>query len=454
MRYDLAQYNKQLFSLTIPLVVEQVLRISMSNVNIFLLGRYSDAAVASVGVANQYVNLGQMLLTLAATGAAVVISQYIGADDRKRANMSAQVTLLISFAMSLIICPLLIFFAQPLLGLAGIGAELLPDAIIFMRIVGGTLFVHGAFSAFSAMCRCFGFPRLPMYGIILMNVLNFTGTFITVQMSKTHVFDVVMTIAWINALSAFAGLALLVFFVVRYVGISFSPALLRPFPFRLVREVLNIGLPSGMESVSYNVMQIVTTNMISGLGVVVLSAKAYLSSVTAYTYILGMCFGQANQLIVAQLTAAGKLDEASALVKRNFRINLTMNLCVALVVFILRKPIFGLFTNSAAVIALAGGVLLIDILVECGRALGHCFNLALRSVGDVRFTMSMMLASTWLLCVPLCYLLAVRLDLGLYGIWIAFVADEWLRGGAACFRWCANKWRPRMLARISLLQNS
>ncbi len=452
MSFDLKRHNQRLLSLTIPLVIEQFLRISMGNINIFLLGSYTDDAVAAVGVANQFINMGQMLLTLAATGASVVISQYLGANDPRRANASALVTLLLSLAMGCIVCPVLALFPTFFLGLMGMEAKLLPDAVSYLRIIGGTLFLHGLFAVFSSICRCYRKPRIPMYGIVLMNVLNILGTSWAVYGHPPAGLDVVSAVAWANALSTLAGLALLVAGTVHSIPISYSPRLLRPFPLSLAGEVLRIGLPGGIESVSYNISQILTTAMITGLGVVTLSAKTYLNSIVVYIYVLGMCFGQASQLIVAQLAGAGELDEASAFVKRNIRYNLALNLGISMLVILVRRPLLGLFTENAQVIGLVSRVMFIDLLIQGGRAFNHCFNVALRAVGDVRFTMLLMLLSTWIVSVPMSYLLAVRLGLGLYGIWGAFAMDECLRGGVACWRWCAGKWRPGMLRRLEVIQ--
>ena len=109
MKYDWSSHNRTLIGLTVPMAVEQFLRISMGNINVFLLGQYSDEAVAAVGVANQFITMGQMLLTLASNGAAVIISQYLGAGDNENAERSVSVTLILSLLMGLVVCPWLIF---------------------------------------------------------------------------------------------------------------------------------------------------------------------------------------------------------------------------------------------------------------------------------------------------------------------------------------------------------
>ncbi|MBM7603887.1 Na+-driven multidrug efflux pump [Metabacillus crassostreae] len=53
----------------------------------------------------------------------------------------------------------------------------------------------------------------------------------------------------------------------------------------------------------------------------------------------------------------------------------------------------------------------------------------------------------WGVSVPLAYILGIHLELGLIGIWIAFIVDEWLRGLLMLWRWRQGKWRQMALGR-------
>jgi Na+-driven multidrug efflux pump len=53
--------------------------------------------------------------------------------------------------------------------------------------------------------------------------------------------------------------------------------------------------------------------------------------------------------------------------------------------------------------------------------------------------------SMWGVSVPLAYLLGIVFNLGLVGIWIAFAADEWLRGLFMLWRWRKRGWQRKFL---------
>lgn len=359
MKYDWSSHNRTLIGLTVPMAVEQFLRISMGNINVFLLGQYSDEAVAAVGVANQFITMGQMLLTLASNGAAVIISQYLGAGDNENAERSVSVTLILSLLMGLVVCPWLIFTPQLFVEHINLTPVIMEEAAGYLRVVGGALLWHGIFGALSATCRCYHCPRLPMYAIAVMNILNLAGCVWAVFVTKENV---TACIAWVNAGSTLAGTAILAFGTVKRLNIRWNRSGSLVSYIRLAGQVLHIGMPGGLESVSYNAAQIITTGMVAGLGMVTVSAKSYLNSIVVYIYVCGMCFGQACQLVVARMGGAGELEKAQEFVKRNFKINLMLNVGISLCVIVSRKTLAGLLTDNNDIAGLVCNVLVLSLI--------------------------------------------------------------------------------------------
>ncbi len=63
----------------------------------------------------------------------------------------------------------------------------------------------------------------------------------------------------------------------------------------------------------------------------------------------------------------------------------------------------------------------------------------------MRFTMVVMILSTWMVCVPLSYVFSIWCGWGLIGIWAAFALDEWVRGIISLFRWISGKWKNKLV---------
>jgi Na+-driven multidrug efflux pump len=107
--------------------------------------------------------------------------------------------------------------------------------------------------------------------------------------------------------------------------------------------------------------------------------------------------------------------------------------------------LFGIVTGNKEIIALGGTILLIDIIVEAGRSVNLTMVRSLQAAGDIRFPILLGIASTWAVAVGMSYILGVRLEMGLVGVWTAMGADECLRAVICLFRWKGGRWKNKKL---------
>ena len=113
--------------------------------------------------------------------------------------------------------------------------------------------------------------------------------------------------------------------------------------------------------------------------------------------------------------------------------------------YLLGRPLLGIFTENQAIITIAMGALLVDVLLEQGRATVLLFLFCLRSVGDVVVPVIIELFCMWFFAVFCGYMFGIVFGLGLAGMWFAFALDECSRGAVLCLRWRTQKWKKRML---------
>ncbi len=445
---EFQSYNRLLLSLAISIFVERFLSAFMGSVNIFLLSGYSDNAVAAVGVANQYINTGQMFVALAANGGSVVISQNLGAKLKNQANVASMGALFLAFGIGAAVSALCIFAPGLLLGPMGLEQVLYGDAVTYLRYVGGALVLYGLFTTLSAVCRCYQHPQIPMYAIILMNILNALGTYVVIYRPIEIPLYGVSGVAMMYVLSMAIAVVVLGIATKKVMRENLAFSSLRPMPRKLLGDIVHMGLPQSIESLSYNVSQIVTTGFIVVLGVTTISAKTYLSNIIVYIYICGMSVGYAAQIIISHMLGAGQQDKAYRFAHRNLIFTLALNLFFITVVLVFKQQIFSLFTSSQEIIDLASKVLIVEFIIEIGRSFSQTYTIAVRGAGDVKFTMIVMLLSTWVVCVPLAYLFSNVFGWGLVGIWVAFCIDEWTRAMFSLARWISGKWRGKVVVNV------
>lgn len=436
-----------LFSLAGPIMLENFLRMSMGSVNVFMMGKYSDQAVASVGVANQLMGMALMIYSITSMGTAIVVSHYLGAGKKKEAAKVSMVAIALNLFIGILLSLVLCLFSRPIVSTMDLSSDMLADASLFLKIVGGTSFLQALSAAMSSIARSHGEAKLPMYVSIVMNIINLLGNYLVIF----RPFDIPLTgvsgVAVSQAIAALVSCVLMTFLLTVKMKINLSFKELIPLPKREMKKIMHIGIPAGMESLSYNLSQIVSTYIITKIGSDALTARIYVNNIVFFVYVFGLSIGQASQILIGHLMGAGKQDEAYRINMKNLKMAVAANFVLSIVVMLLRRPLIGLYTHNVHIINLAATILIFDVFVETGRAFNHIESNSLRGAGDARFCMFVAVVSMWGISVVASYVLGISFGLGLIGIWVAFGADEWFRGLTLLRRWQSKAWAKMTIIR-------
>lgn len=435
-----------LFALFVPIFVEQMLKSMMSTVNIFILGKFSDDAVASVGVASQVVNLQLMLYTVIGVGASIVITQYMGAGNKKQAKDVSSVSIVIVTMMGLVLGILMAVFTKPLMELMQLEEKLLPDAIIFFQIISVFSVFQALIAVLSAISRSYGLAKISMMAALIMNVFNAIGSYLVIYRPFEIPLYGVAGVAYCRVIAEIIALLIMLVIIWRN-NLKFSFKCMFPFPKKTVVEIFKIGIPSGVDFLNYNIAQMISTGIIAVLGGVAIASKIYVNNVVFYVYIFGLSLGQSTALMVGWLVGAGKFDLAYRLNIRNLKVASVSNGLFSLIVYIFRYPIIGIFTKNKEIISLCASILLIDIFIEIFRGFNHVEQNSLRGAGDVRFPMIVSLCTCWTFSILLSYILSIKFEMGLMGCWIAFGMEEMFRGNILLQRWRSKKWMQKAIVK-------
>ena len=426
-----------LLSLTIPILIEQILRSLMGTVNTFMLSRLSDDAATAVGGANQVLNVVTIGSSMLATGAAVLVNQAIGGRrDRDAADITMN-SLYATGALGLFMGAFTLLFAGRIVSLMGLSGALVRHAAVYLRIVGGSCALQFLSGMLTSHFRCRGKAHVAMYVIALINATNLAGSWLVLR--GRFPLPGVAGIATARLIAEAVGLAALVALFRREAWGVRLRDLARPSAVWLGR-IVRLGFMSGMEGISYLTAQLLTIRFITGFPTASLSAKVYTQSINGYTYMVGHSVGLAAQILCGQLIGAGLTADADRLMKRSWAWVLGFNMGFSLLFYACSNPLVGLFTQSTEIRAIARTLFMIDIVTCAGRSLNHSFNLGLYSAGYAFWPMMVSIVSIWVVQVGVGFALTVSAGLGVVGLWIAQALDEWTRGIAVTHLWLSKKW--------------
>ena len=183
------------------------------------------------------------------------------------------------------------------------------------------------------------------------------------------------------------------------------------------------------------------------LGTQALATQAYTQQFMMLVLLFGLATGLSVEIVVGHLVGAGRLHDAHRLVRRALALGLVVSLVVAGAAALAAPWLLRLFTQDTTIIAAAGVLLWWTVLLEPGRTFNLVVINALRATGDARYPVLAGAASMLIVLAGGSWLLGSHLGLGLPGVWIAYAADEWIRGLLMWRRWARHKWVPH--ARVS-----
>jgi Na+-driven multidrug efflux pump len=191
---------------------------------------------------------------------------------------------------------------------------------------------------------------------------------------------------------------------------------------------------------SYWVSLMVITSFAARLGSESLATMTYTQNVLRLVILFSLALGLGTEILIGRLIGAGEFEEAYRQVIKSVRTGLMIATGAILLVAAFAQPLLELFSHAPAVITGGVWLLCISIAYEPGRVFNIVIINALRATGDARFPVQIAACSQWLLSVPLCWLLGIKLGWGLTGIWIAMMTEEWIRGLLMYRRWERRDW--------------
>lgn len=432
--------HPSLFALTWPIFIEISLYMLMGSADTLMLSQYSDNSVAAVGVSNQLLNLLIVMFSFITTGTTIVIAQLLGAGRKQEATQVAYVSLGTNFLISFVISLLMFVLAVPILHMMGLSSELMPDATVFLQIVGLLSFIQALIMTYSAILKSYGFTRDTMYVTIGMNLLSVAGNYLVIFGPFGFPVLGVMGVALSTSFARLIGLTAMILIVRHRIGLQFSLKQMFYIQRTHLKKLLKIGIPSAGEQLSYNGSQMIITLFITFMGTQALAAKVYTQNLMMFIMLFGAAISQGTQILIGRLIGAKEFDAAYRRCMKSLYWAIAISLLSSTALSLSSTHLLTFFTSNSEIIQIASLLLILTIILEPGRSFNMVIINSLRAAGDAKFPVYMAMISMWGIGLPIAYLLGIQLEMGLIGVWISFIVDEWVRGIFMYRRWRSRVW--------------
>jgi putative MATE family efflux protein len=431
-----------LLSLTWPIFVEQGLRVLIGTVDTLMVSHIGDDAVSGLSVSNQIVMLFLITFAFIGIGSSVVITHHLGGRDRRGADQISTTAISVNLWIGVVVSILVTLFSTRMLELMRVPAGPMGFAKPFLALMGGTLFLESMNVSIAAILRAHTYARDAMLVALGQNVINVIGNCLLLFGLFGCPRLGVVGVALSSVFSRVVANVALWLLLARRTRLKLRWRDFFSFDRERIGRILHIGLPAAGENISYTLAFIVVTTFVATMGSTPLATQNYVLNIERWVILLNVSIGLGTEILIGHWIGAGQFEFAYHELLRNLKIAFFCAIGGMALLALLAPGLLGIFTTTPAVIGLGTVLLRMGLLLEPGRVFNVVVINGLRATGDARFPVLVGLVCMWCLWVPLAWLLGVRFGLGLVGVWISMICDEWTRGLLMYYRWRRRKWLP------------
>lgn len=381
---------KGIVSFAIPLFLGNLFQQLYNTVDSLIVGNFLGSdALAAVSSSGSLIFLLVGFFNGIAMGAGVVISKYFGAKDYENLKKAVHTDVAFGLAAGVILTVIGMLLAPQILVLMGTPKTVLPNSIVYFRtyFAGSLAFVM--YNIVMGILQAVGDSKHPLYYLILSSVVNVALDLLFVGVFHLGVGAAAAATAISQAASAFLCFIRLVrtkdVYQVNIREIRFHP--------NILKQIIHIGLPSGLQNSLISIGNIVVQTNINKFGVMAVAACGVYSKIEGFAFLPITCFAMSLTTFIGQNLGARQYDRAKKGARFAIVCSVSLAELVGVIVFFLMPYFAAAFDSTPEVVAIATRQAHTEALFFCLLSFSHCIAGIMRGAGKSTVPMFTMLAS-------------------------------------------------------------
>lgn len=443
--------RRDLLKLILPMMLQEVLGIMIGTVDSMMVSSAGEAAISGVSLVAGLDALLCVAFSAMVTGGSVCISHALGSGDKKFSRECVKQLVYVATGVALVITVVVSIFRVPILDFlyGSAEADVLTSANSYMRIMALNFPLIAYNNSGFAIFRTMGDTVTGLKLSVLENVLNVIGDAIFIIG-----FDMGATGAALASLIARAANTVIITVMLRDKSKDlYIEKMLRYRPdMKIIRSILRIGVPNGIENSMFQFGTVVTRALVSTMGTASIAANSVASTLTSFLSYPCAAIDNATLIVIGRCCGAGEYKQAK---KYSWKLLLLEYVCVwgmSILLLALSRPIIGVYGLSENSASITTKMLVLYCGVCClTRPLAFYLTSVFRGAGESRFSMCVSSLSMWVIRVGLAYVLAPETvdvfglsfpgaGMGIMGVWVALGADNVVRAVFFTCRYIKGKW--------------
>ena len=364
---------------SIPLMFSSVLQILFNAADIVVVGKFvGDTALAAVGSNSALINLVTNLFIGLSIGANVIVARYFGGKQDENTSIAVHTSIALGFISGIILTLIGIIGAPFFLRIMLTPEDVLPQAVLYLRILFAGITSMMLYNFGSAVLRAVGDTKRPLYFLLLAGIINVILNLFFVIVLKMSVAGVALATILSQALSC----VLVLWCLTKEdsaIKLNFRKIRINKIKFI---QILKIGLPAGFQGVVFALSNTVIQSSVNSFGSVVMAGSAAAQNIEGIVYFAMNSFYQASITFTSQCYGAKKFARINRVLAMSLLCVVAAGLICGHGLLFSGYRILGIFSSNSQVIVAGMNRLsvilstyflcgIMDVLVGALRGIGY-----------------------------------------------------------------------------------
>ena len=433
--------TKVIINFALPMLIGNVFQQLYTTVDGIVVGKgVGKEALGAIGASFPIIFFMVSLSIGLTMGASIMISQLFGAKDYDRMKRTMSTAYVLLIIASAVITIFGVALSGPVLRLIRVPEAIYPLAKSYLQIMFiGMVFMLG-YNTVNAVLRGLGDSKNPLYFIIIASVVNVGLDLLFVLVFKWGVAGA----AWATVISQGLSFIVGIIYMQRSKEESLHIDLKQiVFDFDLLRTMVRIGLPTGIQNSLVSLGFIALTRIVNPFGTNVIAGYTAAMRLDAFAVMPAMNLSMAISTFVGQNLGAGKPDRVRKGYISTLAVSLAISVVMTMAMVLFKYELIGLFTNDSEVIRYGGEYLTIVCSFYVVFTGMFITGGVLRGAGDTFVQMIFTLTALWVVRIPVAALLSSYF--GTAGIWWGIPAG-WVVGFTGSFvYYLTGRWKRKVI---------
>lgn len=432
--------NKALLYLFIPLLIEMSLEFFVGLADSIMVASLGEAAISGVSLVDFLMQLLIFSFSALATGGAVIAGQYLGDNQPDKARDASNQLVWFAAISSAFLMIVVILVRSSLIGIlfGQIEANVWNYADIYLLLVALSIPFIAVYNSGAAIFRTTNNAALPMQIMLICDVLNIVGNAFCIYYLGWGVEGVAIPTVLARCLSAI----IILYFVLdpNYI-LHIKRTLKHKFDWKILKNVLNVGIPYGIENGLFQLGRVLVLSLVSTFGTMAIAANSVGYAIGIFSVLPGFAINLGLTAVISRCVGANDYNQAKYYNKKILLIVFISHLIINIVIFALLPFILDIYNLSSQTASMATEMIIWHgIFAIVIWPLAFTLPATFRGAGDSKSVMYISLGVMFTCRIALSYVIADWFGIGVFGTWIAMFIDWFVRAGIYIYRYFSRKW--------------